>query len=463
MRPRRIASLRDRMVARADRPESFVADAQMRLAVHEVADGSGLGRPLEEFRDQSVMLSTARQMPTICALAALDGIAARLVIRPPGITRNQLTQAATDAACEIILTDGDMSEFGQLRAELVACSDRLDAMSDAIARDVDTEWVLFTSGSTGSPKLAMHTFSSLSGPLADAVAGDHKVWSTFYDVRRYGGLQILIRALVGGGSLVLSGDGEPASDFLARAGRSGVTHISGTPTHWRRALMSDALSKMSPRYLRLSGEAADQAILDGLRRTFPDAEIAHAFASTEAGIAFDVRDGRAGFPVSLIGYRGEGVDLAIEDGSLRIRSPRAATGYLGADMPKLADERGFVDTGDLIEIRDGRCFFSGRRGGVINVGGRKVSPETVEAVINQHEAVLMSRVSGRRSPITGALVIAEYVLKDIHVGVLDPAAISDEVRHLCRRSLAAHEVPAIIEQVACLGIAPSGKMERALA
>ena len=45
------------------------------------------------------------------------------------------------------------------------------------------------------------------------------MWGTFYDIRRYGGLQILLRALVGGGSLVLSSAGEPVADLLARLGR----------------------------------------------------------------------------------------------------------------------------------------------------------------------------------------------------------------------------------------------------
>src|SRR5207247_293364 len=121
------------------------------------------------------------------------------------------------------------------------------------------------------------------------------LWTTFYDIRRYGGLQIFLRALLGGGSMVLSSARESPGDFLTRAGAHGVTHISGTPSHWRRALMSPSAHRIAPRYVRLSGEIADQAILDHLRACYPDARIAHAFASTEAGVAFDVGDGRAGF------------------------------------------------------------------------------------------------------------------------------------------------------------------------
>ena len=102
--------------------------------------------------------------------------------------------------------------------------------------------------------------------------------------------------------------------------------------------------------------------------------------------------------------------MEIVDGSLRIRSPRGAPRYIGREMPPLRDEDGFVDTGDMIEQRGDRCHFIGRRGGVINVGGAKVHPEEVEAVINRQAGVRMSLVKARRNPIAGALVVADVVL-----------------------------------------------------
>src|SRR5439155_27169635 len=155
-----------------------------------------------------------------------------------------------------------------------------------------TEWILLTSGTTGLPKMVVHTLSSLTRAIKGAATPrEPAVWSTFYDIRRFGGLQMFLRAVLGGASLVLSSAAESTGDFLIRAGALGVTHISGTPSHWRRALMSPLARSISPRYVRLSGEIADQSILDSLRFFYPEARIAHAFASTEAGVAFDVRDG----------------------------------------------------------------------------------------------------------------------------------------------------------------------------
>ena len=135
-------------------------------------------------------------------------------------------------------------------------------------------------------------------------------------------------------SLVLSVQ-DSTAEFLIRAGAHGVTHISGTPSHWRRALMSPSARSIAPQYVRLSGEIADQSILDHLRSFYPRAIVAHAFASTEAGVAFEVRDGLAGFPVSLIGQRSGDVEMKVEEGSLRIRSPRIAGRYIGQDSKPL--------------------------------------------------------------------------------------------------------------------------------
>ena len=100
--------------------------------------------------------------------------------------------------------------------------------------------------------------------------------------------------------------------------------------------MSPAAKTIAPRYVRLSGEIADQAILDQLRAFFPQAAVGHAYASTEAGVAFEVNDGLAGFPAGFVRVGQGEVDIKIEDGSLRLRSARTASGYVGPDTQAAA-------------------------------------------------------------------------------------------------------------------------------
>jgi acyl-coenzyme A synthetase/AMP-(fatty) acid ligase len=227
--------------------------------------------------------------------------------------------------------------------------------------------------------------------------------------------------------------------------------------------MSGAASKIAPRYVRLSGEIADQAILDALRSAYPNATVAHAFATTEAGVAFEVGDGLAGFPAGLVGAAGKAVELRIRGDTLQLRSAGTATRYLGSHTTSLRGGDGFVDTGDRVELRDGRYYFLGRSGGVINVGGLKVHPEEVEAVINAHPWVRMSRVMARRSAITGAVVAAEVVLADAAGAAgtrLADEALSQQIIEHCRHSLPAHKVPAMIRIVAALELSAAGKLVR---
>ena len=77
----------------------------------------------------------------------------------------------------------------------------------------------------------------------------------------------------------------------------------------------------------------------------------------------------------------------------------------------------------MVELRGDRYHFVGRRGGIINIGGLKVHPEEIEAVINRHAEVRMSRARSRKSPITGSIVVADVILAD---GC--DASRSDEIR-----------------------------------
>ncbi len=458
----------------------------------DLAAGSTFGPALESLRGRSVLIATREQLPTALALVELDGVARRMVLCTPDLTPEQLSGvAATAQADAIVLETLAPASTSASESESESESESASSASapaptparappSALARYVvlprpapgpierrasfETEWILLTSGTTGTPKLVVHTLRSLGGALPTQAppTGTQSIWSTFYDIRRYGGLQIYLRAVLSGSPLVLSSAGEPTIDFLARAATAGVTHISGTPSHWRRALMSGQAPLLKPQYVRLSGEVADQAVLDNLRAAYPNARIAHAFASTEAGVAFDVNDGRAGFPAALVDDPSGEIELKVVDHTLRIRSGRNAARYLGAAPAALVSDDGYVDTGDMVEFKDGRYYFRGRVGGVINVGGLKVYPEEVESVLNADPRVRMSLVRARRNAITGAVVVADVVLvESTNPPAADaPDTVKSDLLDACRRQLAAHKVPATLRFVPALEFTAAGKLVR---
>jgi len=408
---------------------------------------------------KSVLIYTSDQFHAALAMLELDGVARRVILCPPDLPPEHLPHVISVAEVDAVVADRPLN-LAELQGpeHFLVRSSPVASIAAAEVGQFKTEWVLLTSGTTGVPKLVVHTLASLAGAIPVSMQTSKVVWSTFYDIRRYGGLQIFLRAMLTGASLALSDARESTSDFLARAGKRGVTHISGTPSHWRHALMSPAAREIAPEYVRMSGEIADQAIINHLQAAYSPGRVAHAFASTEGGLAFEVNDGLEGFPSGFIGGSGE-VEMKVEDGSLRIRSPRIASRYLGGES--LTDAGGFVDTRDIVELRGDRYYFTGRRDGVINIGGMKVHPEEVEAVINRHPRVRMSLVYTRKNPIMGAIVAADVVLEPgIESSKTGLEAVQSEIMRHCRTELASHKVPVALKFVNSLQVAESGKLIR---
>jgi acyl-coenzyme A synthetase/AMP-(fatty) acid ligase len=458
MSPREVFALRDYLG-----PElkgRSISDAREVVSLTDVLGETCLGDRLGELSGRSVLLAVADQLISAIAMTEIDGVARRMLLCPPDLNADHVEALIDDADIDAIVTDHPARWTDAGVYLVVAARSPVPAAAKAKTRRA-TEWLMLTSGTSGAPKIVSHSLEGLTGAIiADGPArGGQPVWATFYDIRRYGGLQIFLRAIIGGGSMVLSEPGEPIADYVARLHAGGVTHISGTPSHWRKLLMSGSVSGFSPRYVRLSGEIADQAVLDGLSRAFPAASIGHAYASTEAGVGFAVNDGLEGFPAHMLGQNRDGVEMKVEDGSLRIRSMRTAHAYVGRHAAALADTEGFVDTGDMVELRGDRYHFVGRRGGIINIGGLKVHPEEIEVVINRHAEVRMSRARSRRSPITGAIVVADVILADGGDSTRSDD-IRDKILADCRARLASHKVPAMIKFVSSLDITAAGKLAR---
>jgi acyl-coenzyme A synthetase/AMP-(fatty) acid ligase len=464
MPPSQSKSLRALLGSAGDCVGRFLWGNRSEVSLSALMTVSYLGGHRPALTDRCVLISTHDQLETAVALIELDGLARRMIVCPPGIGDDQLRTIVDTADVDAVISDSGIPTPGTAAVALhVACGARFEACASVSVSERQTEWILLTSGTSARPKMVRHDLPSLTAAIKNRQSKLNEIiWGTFYDIRRYGGLQIFLRAVLGTGSLILSSVDETLPDYLARLGSRGATHVSGTPSHWRSALWSPAITNIAPRYVRLSGEIATQGVLDNLRAAFPNAGLSHAFASTEAGVGFTVTDELEGFPADVVGEHEE-VTIKIENGSLRIRSPGNAFDYIGADETAIRDGNGFVDTGDIVELRDQRYYFLGRTNGVINVGGLKVHPEEVEGVINRHPKVEVSLVRPKKNPILGSVVIADVTLKpgiDHDADIERIRQLKQEIMHFCSTSLAQHKVPVIINLVSELSPASSGKMER---
>jgi acyl-CoA synthetase (AMP-forming)/AMP-acid ligase II len=294
-------------------------------------------------------------------------------------------------------------------------------------------WIL-TSGTTGTPKLVQHTWETL---LTVPSSLAPRRWLVPFQAGTYAWYQLVTPSLrVPEQELVVAPPGD-VRDAIGAARTHGAEAISSTPTFWRVAFMTvphDELRALAFAQISIGGEIVDQAILDQLQAAFPRARVSHIYAATEVGACIVVQDGRAGFPASMLDDERRRARLRIHEGRLWVKSANAG----GRDT--ITD--GWIDTGDLVERAGDRVFFKGRNGQrMINVGGQKVFPADVEAVLLAFPGVAWCRVEARRAPLVGNLVAAKIV----------PACPDDDrpleprVLEHCRDLLPEYAVPRFIE------------------
>jgi len=209
-----------------------LSDARYSASLTELSDQTCLKGRLAELSGRSVLLAVSGQFLASLVMLEIDGIARRMLLCPPDLNTDHLQALIEDAEIDAVVTD-QPDRFAVLGiGRIVTASEELRPTPRAPTERA-TEWLMLTSGTLGLPKIVGHTLEGLTGAIAaDAPArGSRPIWATFYDIRRYGGLQIFLRAIIDGGSLVLSEPGEALAGHIARLNEKAVTHISGTPSH----------------------------------------------------------------------------------------------------------------------------------------------------------------------------------------------------------------------------------------
>ena len=292
---------------------------------------------------------------------------------------------------------------------------------------------LLTSGTTGTPKLVSHRWDTLFTGR-DLCKQEERRWLVPYQIGSYAWYQVMTLGLFQDGQTLVPADPADMPRLFDAAVAARVDSISATPTFWRLALLSvpdEKLRALSLRVVTLGGETATQDILDALRSLYPAAQLTHIYATSEAGACIVVKDGAAGFPASFLQRDDAALpQISVTDGKLRVRSPfssRAAENHAGE----------WIDTGDRVEQRGDRVFFTGRDNtAMINVGGNKAWPSDIEAALLRHPATAWARVRAVRSPLVGQLPEADLVFIP---GCVPPSEM--ELVEFCKDKLPEYAIP----------------------
>ena len=182
-----------------------LSDARRVVSLTDVVGETCLQGRLGELSGRSVLLAVAGQLLAALAMIDIDGVARRMLLCPPDLNADHIQALVEDAEIDAVVTD-QPAQWAAFGVKLVVTAEELLQPATRTQTERPTEWLMLTSGTSGLPKIVGHSLEGLSGDCRRRSGPRHPaVWAMFYDIRRYGGLQIFLRAVIGGGSMVLSG------------------------------------------------------------------------------------------------------------------------------------------------------------------------------------------------------------------------------------------------------------------
>ena len=323
-----------------------------------------------------------------------------------------------------------------------------------------------TSGSSGPPKATRTTESQLVADgeqiLATMGIGAADTQLATIPLSHSYGLGVIVLPLMLQGTPMVLRDSFIPQQLAADAKRFVVRCFPGVPFMFDHLLLHGAAAPL-PRGLRLlvsAGARLGPATQQAFHARF-GAKIHTFYGTTETGgISFDDSDSldeglTVGRPLA-----GVSVSLRVEDGlpagtgRVCVESPAVADGYVGGDSADF-DGRSFL-TGDYGSLgNDGRLTLEGRLSAFINVAGRKVQPDEVEAVVRAFPAVLDARVVAGPDGQRGQQVVAIVTPRP---GLPVPTLM--DIRQFCSTRLAAHKLPRRVVVVDAIPLTSRGKTDR---
>jgi acyl-CoA synthetase (AMP-forming)/AMP-acid ligase II len=314
---------------------------------------------------------------------------------------------------------------------------------DAMEHDVDESdplAIVYTSGSTSTPKGVVHTHASLLGhqKVLNEIRGltaDDKLFcnSPFFWI---GGIAFAVLATLLAGSTLVCSNATDAGETLDLLESEKPTMTNGFVAGIAQLAHHPSLPKRDLSSLRRGNLYPIMA--PEVRPADP--ELRHTMLGmTEAGSVITISDDESDQPEHRRGSFGKpapGFETRIVDGELYIRGPFVMQRYYKRSREECFDADGWFHTGDLVRTdADGFVYFLGRRGAMIKTAGANVAPAEVERAIAKVTGGTVAHVLGLPDPERGQVVAAVVALED--GADFDEAA----VRERLKAELSAYKIP----------------------
>jgi acyl-coenzyme A synthetase/AMP-(fatty) acid ligase len=362
-----------------------------------------------------------------------------------------------------------LAEFGAILDE-----DRPQETPASLA-DLDPEdaaLVVFTSGTTGEPRGALHATRYLTGQRAQAEhwLGARKgelVWCTTATGWSKSARNVFVAPwLCGAAALICDARFDP-SQRLDLIEREEVNVLCQAPTEYRMLAKRSALRPL-PKLRRMvsAGEALNPEVIEAFREAV-GLDIHDGYGQTETGhLTGNLADepirpgsmGRAlpGFALRVAGDSDAGAELQVRVASCPTFFSRYLDEEPGAVADRLVDGE-WWPTGDVVRRDpDGFLWYEGRDDDLIMSSGYRIGPFEVESALLTHPAVAEAAAVGEPDPERGAVVRAIVVLRDGQAGDQLAAELRDHVKAIT----APYKAPRIVEFADELPKTASGKIRR---
>jgi long-chain acyl-CoA synthetase len=266
--------------------------------------------------------------------------------------------------------------------------------------------VLFTSGTSGEPKGAVHDFLYLLEKFKTRRKALRTLNFLLFD--HWGGLNTMLHILSNGGVVIATKDRNP-ENVCKLIEKHQIELLPASPTFLNLMLISGAYDNYNVSSLKIISygtEPMPESTLKRLKINFPDVKLLQTYGLIEVGVMRSKSEKDDSLWVKV---GGDGYKTRVVDGMLEIKAKSAMLGYLNAPSPFTED--GWFKTGDAVEVNGEYIKILGRKTEIINVGGEKVYPQEVENVILDMDEVAEATVYGEKNKIIGNIVCVKVKVK----------------------------------------------------
>jgi fatty-acyl-CoA synthase len=351
----------------------------------------------------------------------------------------------------------------------------LGARAEAVDPD-DVALFLYTSGTTGFPKGAMHDHAI----IRNATDRAFRMAITPADVimmylplfHAFGFTEGPLMSMVTGARQVLTETFDPA-ESLALVEQERATILHGFDIHFKELMEAHERFPRNVSSVRTgilaSGMSSSVPIARKARRVLGRFLSGYGMSEFGVGAALSALDSTEEQCTEASGYPAPGYEIRIVEpqsgreeppdvaGEILVRSYMTMRGYYGkpAETAQALDRDGWVHTGDMGVIRaDGHLRFMGRYKDMLKIGGENVDPMEVEAFLMSHEGINLAAVVSFPDPRLAEVAVA-FVRREPGCALTG----ADVLAH-CKGRIASFKIPRHVIFVDDFPMTSSGKIQK---